>query len=325
MDLFLKRLGVRIEQLSLLIESAVRRVATTLVMAVDCNLYDQWIVSLRTNFAANGFDASTLDDRECAVRWWSWRRRIVKPRKRRICRVAGFSCPHAFQSGLSRLEDAVETGVPLWPWHSTRIDNKLFEDQMYNDFGILHFHLGDAFQSDGYIQRTGELLFALVAESEFYELGIFDHGDWCELDLLELVDTNWPTLLDPFTIEALSVAIEPKSADQVKQMRKARINTSFSLASGRIILPPGGGLATDGTSAKAVSYAQHWSKFFRKWEAHVSNEIALQIKEGSLEDRDYSVILELEEDQISALIPSVQRWILWKGRDTEEDGAVVEV
>jgi len=175
-------------------------------MTLTCNLYEQWISSIRTNLAEHGFDPSDYDDRECAVRWWSWQRRTVKPRKRQILRAGTFTCPPALQAGLSVFEMAALDGEPLWPWQSRLIDDHSFEDQMFNDFGLLHFHLGDGLRNDGYVNRTGKLLFALITRDAVHEVGIFNHQDWFELDLLNIVEANWPALLDSYAVPVLSLA-----------------------------------------------------------------------------------------------------------------------
>jgi hypothetical protein len=281
-------------------------------MAITCNLYEQWISSIRTNFSEHGFDPSAYDDRECAVRWWSWQRRTVKPRKRQILRAGTFTCPPALRTGLSEFERAVLDGEPLWPWKSKFIDDHSYEDQMFNDFGLLHFHLGNGLGSGGYVNRTGELLFALVTRDSVHEVGIFNHQDWFELDLLNIVEANWPALLDSYAVPALSLAWAPQSADEVRKMRKANINMTFALDSGRYIQSPGGGQASDGTSVEAVTSAIHWTKLFKRMESKILEDIRLLIQEGTLEDKANTVVLELNEAQVSAFLPDTHRWILWK-------------
>jgi hypothetical protein len=281
-------------------------------MTITCNLHDQWVESIRSAFRTNGVDPSAFDDRECSLRWISWQRRFVEIGKRQIHQARNFSCPPSMQPGLMQLDAAVRNGDPLWQWQSKLIDRQNYEDGMLNDFGILHFHLGENFDPDGYIERTGELLFAVVAKDHFYELGVFDHTSWHELDLLEIIETNWPSLLTPFTIPVLSVSSTPKTKEDVRLLRKANINSSFTLQSGRIILPPGGGQASDGTSAEAVMNAMRWSKRFRQFEKTIREEIKKRVAESQLEDRDYTVVLELGPNEISASIPGILRWVLWK-------------
>lgn len=285
-------------------------------MTITCNLYEQWISSIRVNFVDHGFDPSGLDDRDCAVRWWSWQRRTVRPARRQVFRADTFSCPSSLQVGLSGLEAEIRSGGAVWPWQSKGIDRHLDEDAMFNDFGVLHFHLGNGFEAGGYVNRTGELLFALVTPKTFYQIGIFDHSDWHELDVLNILERNWPALLDSFVVPA-PVALALRAPDEIRKMRKARINITFALDSGRHIHSPGGGQTADGTSVDAMIDAQHWSKFFRNAESVVTTEIQSMIREGTLENTDYSVSLECSEDRIAAYLPDRLRWILWK-RKTDQ-------
>lgn len=78
------------------------------------------------------------------------------------------------------MERAFSCGSDIWPWLSKLIDRPSFEVGLFNDYWVVHFHLGVGFGGDGYIKRTGELLFAVVDAVTVHEIGIFYHGEWYE-------------------------------------------------------------------------------------------------------------------------------------------------
>jgi len=194
-------------------------------MNIGCNLYSKFVAAVRRRMSAIGFDDSSLSDDKCVVKWHSWKRRIVPPAKRRILKASGFVCPLHLQQGLNNLEQAFIDGSAIWPWQSKRIDEPIREDGLFNDYGVVHFHLGAVFEGGGYVQRTRELLFAIVEPNALYEIGIFDHGDWYELTILDTIDVNRPRLLDSVTVKAPGISSDYiDTANEVKKLRKGHIN-----------------------------------------------------------------------------------------------------
>jgi hypothetical protein len=163
---------------------------------INCHLYSDWITAIRAEFASEGFDHSQLNDQDCAIRWQAWKRRLVLSGARSVQCAKSFSCPPKLEQGLKDLEAAITAGNAIWPWQSKLIDKPSFEDGLFNDYRTTHFHLGVGYEKNGYINRTGELLFAVVDDKSFYEVGIYKHGDWFELEILDIVDSNLiPSLL----------------------------------------------------------------------------------------------------------------------------------
>jgi hypothetical protein len=281
-------------------------------MKITCNLYDQWITAIRQEFTRAALDHSKLADQDCAIMWQAWKRRTVRPGARKILKAPGFRCPTHLQTGLTNLETAFSTGSTIWPWQSKLIDRPTCEDGLYNDYGVVHFHLGVGSETTGYINRTNELLFAVIDSSSVHEIGIYVHGDWWELDILEAIDANWPSLLDRVTLHGLDVAISPRTREEVKALRKAKVVPFFRLNSGRIIAPPGGGIASDGTSIEAVRSADSWAKVLRNGEKMIVANIEEQIQHGTMQDGDYTVFFHATDDEIAGVIGKTHKWILWK-------------
>lgn len=281
-------------------------------MKITCNLYDQWLDGIRQEMTQANFAHEKLSAQECVISFFSWKRRSVSSGKRRVQKSSCFNCPSHLQKGLTDLEKAFETGGNIWPWQSKRIDNRSFEDGMFNDFGVMHFHLGIGFEQNGYINRDGALLFAIVDSTAIYEIGIYSHKDWYELDLLNIVDENWPDLLNTVTINVLDVTNYPSTCDEVKALREAKVNSVIRLKSGRIVAPLGGGVVTNGTSNDAVRSAQNWTRILQDGEKAIISDIKEQIQKGKMESKDYEILLHTTDDEISGILPEGYKWILWK-------------
>ena len=280
-------------------------------MKIVCNLYSQWIADIRDELKRAGIDDSVLGDQDCAIRWQSWQRRIVPPAKRDVVKAHEFTCPPLLQKGLENLEREFGTGAEVWQWQSKLIDRPSFEDGLFNDYKVVHFHLGTGMEMGGYIARTKELLFAIVDPTTVYEIGVYTHGDWYELDILDIIDRNWPQLLDAVTLRGFSDVKCPTTREEVKLLREGHVVSIMKLASGRIIAPPGEGMATDGTSVEAVRGADHWAGLLRNGEDLIEASIREQVSKGLLPDRDYDVRLCMTGDEIAG-VANGHKWILWK-------------
>ncbi|MBB3139856.1 hypothetical protein [Halomonas organivorans] len=279
-------------------------------MEVSCNLHDQWIQAVRDELGRQNFQHSSLDDLECAIRLFSWRRRTIKTGKREVKRASSLAVPSHLQAGLAQLDVAFESGLDLHPWHSKLRENTKFEDGMLNDFGVAHFHLGQELEASGYIERTKELLFCVVTQSEVYEIGIYDHGEWFELDILDIVDREWPELLDSVTVKAMTVTNPVRSREDIQALRMANVNTARQLSSGRIVMPPGGGMAMDGTSTDAVMAAQRLSRLLKNGEKQIVRDITDSIERGKIKRKDYTVVLTMSDHEIYAETEEGYRWTL---------------
>ncbi|QQL44065.1 hypothetical protein [Sulfuriroseicoccus oceanibius] len=281
-------------------------------MKITCDLYSEWISAIRQEFTKEGFDYSGLGDQDCAIQWQSWNRRIVPPGSRTIEKADTFSCPAELQAGLDGLEEAFTNGDNVKPWQSKLVDKVSYEDGLLNDYGVLHFHLGDTLEGNGYMKRTGPLLFAIVRDAAVYEIGVYGHGAWYELDILNIIDRNWPFLLDPVTIKAIDTAYSPKTKEEVKALRDANVCSIISLDSGRIVMPIGGGVATDGTSNDAVHSADYWAKFLCDADKLVIEHIEECIRKGTLPAKDYQVHLHATATEIAAIVEDKLRIIVWR-------------
>ena len=74
-------------------------------------------------------------------------------------------------------------------------------DGLLFDYGMHHFHLNNTTDRDGFTKRSRYLLFAVVTQKHAYFIDVRKHPKgvdlgWVRQDLMEIVNSNWPDLLE---------------------------------------------------------------------------------------------------------------------------------
>lgn len=62
-------------------------------------------------------------------------------------------------------------------------------DTMLAHDGLHHLHLGSG--TGAFVSRTEELLFVAVRDEDAYFVGVYPHGSWGKIELLERIVHNW--------------------------------------------------------------------------------------------------------------------------------------
>jgi len=130
-------------------------------------------------------------------------RRQIPLVPREVCRSAELVCPPEQASGLQELFRKVAAGEPVKPHQSRSVKKPSFNDGLFTDWGIQHFHLGTSIENDGFVNRTGPVLFALCKGMKFYAIQIYEHGAWAKPEVVRLLRSNWPTVTAPFELKGI--------------------------------------------------------------------------------------------------------------------------
>lgn len=156
------------------------------------------------------------------------------------------------QKGLADLQRNAQRGESLLPRLHDKIVDPDYRDLLLNDWGIHHFHLGTELRSDGFVNRTDEVAFAILepGEQNLYLLDVETHEvGFAKQELLHIVESNWPHLLDPVTIQALGVS-QAFSNEDISRLRRAGVTVLIETPEGRVLAPLGGGLTMAKTSLR---------------------------------------------------------------------------
>jgi hypothetical protein len=154
---------------------------------------------------------------------------------------------------------------------------------MLNDWGVYHFHLGTVIEGDGFIERTGPLLYARVLPDRILCLQILAHQNWTNRDLIEICHANWPDTLAPYRLPAGVVPPPNSTEPELQQLRRAHVNTFVQVPDGTAYAPPGNGATTSGVAVDVAMACNKYRKIMRNFERYVESNIG-NIAQGAAVD-----------------------------------------
>jgi len=175
------------------------------------------------------------------------------------------------EDAISVIRETFENGSDVNPHLSRQIFNPTFNDLLFNDWGVYHFHLSTTRDdpNDYFMSRTGPLLFAMVKNNEAYFLTIGNHGDWGKPEFLEIVENNWPDLLDNRKIEGAR-PVQDLDEDEIQELREAGINPIADIQ-GQAIFSEKGGITLEGGRVQHTLSAIQLNERMEQLEEYVNS------------------------------------------------------
>jgi len=160
--------------------------------------------------------------------------------------------------------DNITNGRELLKFQSRFLKKSNFDDKMLADWGIQHLHLETTIESDGYVKRSNELLFIRFTEKEAYLIGIYEHGDWSDTEIMETIHVEWPESIESFKMHNI-IALENNISTVERQtLRSIGVNTPIQISDGTVYMGPGMGLTTAGTPAITTMKAQGFLRYLHR-------------------------------------------------------------
>jgi len=202
-----------------------------------------------------GVEPPSSDLTECALLLFKLERRCPEARPRQTKLSTTFAVPDELRKGVELLREAIHRGDDLKPYLSRGTFKVERSDELLDDWGILHLHLGERFQADGLIEGTKTVAFVLVRDDCVYFINSLPHGGdtWVHENFIHVIDQNWPELLprivSPMTPDLLS-------PQERKHLRRKKVNATVATPSGEVFFAPGGGFMSDGTAIADFSRLQ---------------------------------------------------------------------
>jgi hypothetical protein len=216
------------------------------------NFYRDLAATLRAALSAKGYMIpATADDDDIVDGYLSVVNRQISVQPRTFHTARELNCPPELAPGYQELKRKVEAGESLKPHQNTSINRPDYYDVLYLDWKIQHFHLKATphRRQAGFVERSGPLLFALVTDTDFYAIQVYEHGAWSKQELIEIFDRNWPKQLDPFRLKGVRPLGKLYTDDDVSAFRRVGI-TSLAVAGDSLIAPMGGGFRSNGQSSR---------------------------------------------------------------------------
>ena len=266
-------------------------------MYENCVLYKQWLEYQKKFLLSKKVDINGLNDEEISFYYFEYCIRVPGrlPYKVNLSReLLSNSKYNEFKEAIENIKHKAQMAEDITPYLSKGILKIKKPDKMLNDWGVLHFHLGNDMKN-GFISRTGELLFVYrdinVNPYELYFLDIFEHGDWSKRKTLEIMHNNWPNAIKHYKLNDV-IDIEPKLNDEGhSRMRKANINSFVNLSDGSIYIGTGGGLTGMGTNAVATRLKIKYMKYFCELEKFIINSYKIGSNDLELRLGGYEAIV----------------------------------
>jgi hypothetical protein len=258
-------------------------------MNVQMDFVSDWQEINIRQMQAEGLRFSTTTPRDLLmIRYLNYeRKKGGDPYPRNVHFSKEFACPPVVQNGLNQLVNVIKTGQDISPYLSTRVERINYLDGMFNDWEVLHLHLGEqaAPRDPRFIERTNELLFLILKQNDAFLINVFDHNvNWTNKSILQTVHNNWPTLIEPFILQGAIGLEQSYTMEEHFELRKAGITVMMELTdtSGDtfVIAPPGLGITTSGDSVKDVRIYHNDIRRIRMIEQWARDNIAKIVPSG---------------------------------------------
>ena len=193
------------------------------------------------------------NDENMILQYYSYLRKKAFEGPHEILKSEEFSCPEEVKSGFEKLEKIIEEGGDIRPYFNRTASDLTEYDDMFADWGIMHFHLGDEMiPGKNLVKRGGPVLFAYMHDDKVYLINIFAHGHWSDKEVIQLMYNNWPELLESYTLKGVVAISHEPNANEIKRLREYGVMYSFSITDSKgeqiFLMPPGLGLNTVRTS-----------------------------------------------------------------------------
>lgn len=218
------------------------------------SLFADWLGIVKSQLVAAGYKpAPDNEPLRVAIQYFNVQLRQIDALPRTVEVAADFACTSDLRPVVDEIIRKTSAGEALTPHLSRLLLDADFNDPLLNDWGLHHLHLGKKVESDGFIERSGPLLFVMVRDLKLYVVGVRPHqGAWTDESLLETVAANWPHLLAPYEAKGIHPSGEPVSPKDRAALRKAGVLTPTQLSNGKLYFPPGGGINTAGSNIRTV-------------------------------------------------------------------------
>ena len=239
------------------------------------DFYGDYIALVKATLARLGYaaDEATADE-DVAVRYYNLFHRLVEPVPRAVHVAPSLVCPPEHETGFDEVKRKIADGVDLRPHLSSRLADLDYNDAMLNDWGIHHLHLGTVLMDNGFVERTGPLLYARFVRDAAYLLAIVGHGAWTNTDFIECLHTHWPSVIAPWKAHGLSPV--HLKAEHRKNIRRKNGNVTVTTQDGTAYFPPGGGLTSSGGAVQVLRETDYTRFIVLGWQKIVlehENEI----------------------------------------------------
>lgn len=199
----------------------------------------------------------SADLQRSVLDWLHFRARSIPQRSRDVIVSPEVQAKVKDYPAILKISDELSQGKDVSPWLSDTVRKRAADpkaDMLFNDWQIIHFHLGDLFVANNKIDRTSDLLFAFIAADHAVLLDVRPHRSWAMRDLLRILLKVSPKDMTRFEIHGMVRLTNSRTDDEILQIRQAGQSVFIEL-DGRFFMP-GLGISTSKHSTRIVLAVQ---------------------------------------------------------------------
>ena len=206
--------------------------------------------------------------------YFNQRKKIPLPVKRKVHYAKEFYDNldyKLYETTINKIALYFEQGLNIYPFLSKTVKNIYLpngrkykdKDMLLNDWGVHHLHLGELKDSSEFAERTRDVLFCKITDTDVYFIGVFDHkktDTFADIDILRILKNNWVSFLEPYELKDVTGLVGAKG-EEIKltskdyiELRKEGSSTIYEV-DGTFYFSPTGGYATSCHSINDVRAA----------------------------------------------------------------------
>lgn len=181
------------------------------------------------------------------IQYFSYLRKKQFAGPHKIVKSKEFTCPSECEQGFKKLENIIKNGGDITPYFNRTAFNLEKYDDLFSDWGVLHFHLGEELiKGENLVTRGDPVLFAYLKNDTVYFINIYSHGHWTDKGVIQTMYNNWPELLEPFILKGVTDVSYDVSPTELKKLRENGVVTLFKIRGKNgeniCLMPPGLGV-----------------------------------------------------------------------------------
>jgi hypothetical protein len=244
------------------------------------DLHTDWANILRSQLAERGFSvpANSNNDDVC-IMYFNLLKRSVKEKPRKVLESTEFFCPPEIMERYNKLKENLEAGKSIKAHLSRQLSDLKYNDPMLNDWAIYHLHLSSTIDPDGFVNRASSdplndyLLYARFDDENAYLINIYKHGAWAKQEMIRILHRNWTESIKFYKLDGVVEMQFTSTDDDIKELRKSKINTFVEVEKGIVYMPLGWGSSGDGTSSEIVMAYNRYLHSIKRIEKGVKDQI----------------------------------------------------
>lgn len=264
---------------------------------IETDFQNDWIDFLSKELFNHGFDKSSLPKREDISNYhFNFMIRKIPSIPRAILKADTFIYPNQNRDVLLSIEAKIEFGEDLTCYLSDKIDKLRFDDDLLNDWGIHHLHLGSNFEHNPkFIKRTSELLFVRFSDAKAYFIGVYDHKSWTKQELIEIIHRNWPESIEKFRIKGINGISRIPTEQDIYALRKGHVNYVIKIEPDNFYIPIGDGVMLSGVSSRAAKWSLRYERRVDEFETYLQKNIRNILADRYDKQQKLKFRLQIEE------------------------------